>query len=256
MQQKLLTLFVVFCILLNAKDVYAKSAKCSQNKPLIIGVQNINYSPHYNFVTEEKSAYFNELIAWLAQKTNCQFKIKVLPIKRLQLSFANQQVDFMYPDNPNWHNEPDAKRFYSIPVTTALGGTMVKADKKSIDLTMFKTLAFPRGFTPVAWYQLNNKERLVFKEVSSPLAALKMVIANRADGADIEYNVASFLTEKYQLEPLVLAKDLPFTPTHFHISTYNQVDTLKVMNTLIATNPQLISKLKQKHNLAETTPLR
>jgi len=254
MQQKRLISIVVFCIFFNAKDVYAKNAECSKDKPLIIGVQNINYSPHYDFVTENSHAYFNALIAWLAKETNCKFIIKALPIKRLQLSFKHRQIDFMYPDNPTWHNKLEAERFYSVPVTTALGGTMVKQNNIGIDVAQFKKLAFPRGFSPVAWYELSDKKQLAFKEVSTPVAALKMVITNRADGADIELNVANFLIKKYQLEPLVLAEKLPFTPTNFHLSTYNKIHTLKAINALIATNPQFISTLKRQYNLIESRP--
>jgi len=249
--QKLIAVIFVFFI---AKEVNAENGKCLSATPLIVGVQSIAYSPHYDFVSDKQEGYFNDLIKWLEEKTQCTFLIRPLPIKRLKLSLRYQHIDFMYPDNPTWNKTFDIDRYYSVPVTTALGGTMVKQSNENTKLHAFNRLAFPRGFTPVAWYQLEDGAHIKFTEVSSVLATLKMVLTNRADGADIEYNVANYLVTKHKLEPLVLAKNLPFTPTHFHLSTYRQTTIMQQINQLISTNPEVISKLKNKHGIIEKPP--
>jgi polar amino acid transport system substrate-binding protein len=236
------------------------SAFACDKKTYTIGVQAIDYSPHYNFVTNNSVNFFEEFIVWLKHKTGCNFEVVSLPIKRLNLAFEQQKnIDFIYPDNPNWHDttqvkKEDIQRTYSPEITSALGGTMVKAINKNISLTDFNILAIPRGFTPVAWLPLQNKYKVKFREVTDGKAALLMVQTGRVDGADIEYNVAQYLINKYKLTPLVLAKNLPFTPTGFHLSTFSQLKMMSTINELVINNQADINEIKQKVKLLEKTP--
>jgi len=229
-----------------------------EKKVYTIGVQAIDYTPHYNFVTENKENLFIEFVDWLSQKTGCDFQIKPLPIKRLKLAFEQQNdIDFIYPDNPNWHDNTSNvtdKRIYSLPIAKALGGTMVKEANKKVLLNEFELLAFPRGFTPVAWLSLHQEYEIKFREVTDAKAALLMVQSSRVDGADIEYNVAQYIIKKYNLSSMVLAENLPFTPTDFHLATLTQPVMMKVINTLLLTNTDDIKKMKLKVNLIEKKP--
>jgi hypothetical protein len=78
-----------------------------------------------------------------------------------------------------------------------------------------------------------------------------MVIYNRADGADVEFNVANYLTKKNNLSPLVLAKQLPPWPTPFHLSTQKHPKLLILINQLMKQYPQEIKSLKDKLNIKE-----
>lgn len=244
----------LFLVVLNT------SAYACNKKTYTIGVQNIDYRPHYSFVESNNESFFGDFVDWLKQKTGCQFKIISLPIKRLNLAFEQQQaIDFIYPDNPNWHQANPAvqakkSRFYSSTITTALGGTMVKQANQNITLPNFSILAIPRGFTPVAWLPLKQQYPIKFREVTNAKAALLMVQANRATGADIEYNVAQYLIKRHQLAPMVLANNLPFTPTGFHLSTFKQVEMIKHISELIKENQSEINKIKKKFNLIEKIP--
>lgn len=240
--------------------LFNTSAFSCDKKTYTIGVQAIDYSPHYNFVTANRENFFNEFVVWLRLKTGCDFQILPLPIKRLKLAFEQQKgIDFIYPDNPNWHNSPQLKqeytqRIYSSAIATALGGTMVKEANKNTSLTEFSVLAIPRGFTPVAWLPLQQKYNVTFREVTDAKAALMMVQTGRVDGADIEYNVAQYLIKKYKLTPMALANNLPFTPTDFHLSTLTQQEMMNTINGLVTNNKTDINKMKQKVKLLENKP--
>jgi polar amino acid transport system substrate-binding protein len=236
---------------------FNNSAYACNKKMYTIGVQAIDYSPHYNFVTTGSANFFNEFVVWLRQKTGCNFTILPLPIKRLNLGFEQQKIiDFIYPDNPNWHNtsplkKDEPQRIYSPAIATALGGTMVNKSNKNISLEAFSVLAFPRGFTPVAWLPLQKKYQVAFREVTDGKAALLMVQTGRVDGADIEYNVAQYLVNKHKLTPMVLAKNLPFTPTGFHLSTFTQSAMMDTITELVINNQTDINQMKQKVRLLE-----
>jgi hypothetical protein len=250
------TLGSLFLILM----FFNKPVFSCEKKVYTIGVQAIDYTPHYNFGSDNRANFFNEFVTWLSQKTGCEFQIKPLPIKRLKLAFEQKNdIDFIYPDNPNWHDNTNInnvyqKRIFSQPIAIALGGTIVKESNKKVSLGEFEFLAFPRGFTPVAWLALQQKYEIKFREVTDAKAALLMVQSNRVDGADIEYNVAQYIIKKYNLSSMVLAKNLPFTPTDFHLATLTQPGMMKKINTLILNNKKDINKMKLKVNLIEKKP--
>lgn len=228
---------------------------CPSKKVLTIGVQSIDYAPHYNFIDENGRGYFNSVLKLLEQQTQCQFKVISLPIKRLNLLFnqADSIIDFVYPDNPNWHSQ-QVPKYYSIALVTALGGTMVQSANKKMSLAEVTTLVAPRGFTPVAWLALKPQYRFSINETASAKAALQMVATNRASAADVEYNVAQELIRKHQLPPLVLADNLPFTPTTFHLASNTQPELITYFNQKLAELSPQLQKLKHQHKIVEVKP--
>lgn len=221
-----------------------------------VGVQAIDYTPHYNGVQDEET-YFKQFVLWLSEKTGCKFDIVYLPIKRLDLEFESLSIDFMYPDNPNWHNTTDSvnqNRVYSPVLATAIGGTMVASENTNITLASFETLVFPRGFSPVAWYPLQQTYSIAFKEVSDATAALLMVNAKRATGADIELSVAQHLTKKHDLTPLALAKNLPITPTGFHLVTLKHPELMNTISQLVNSHQQELLLMRESLGLIEALP--
>ncbi len=222
------------------------------DKIYVIGVEAIEYSPHYNFVRPAQANFFGDFVTWLAKKTQCNFQVKSLPIKRLKYAYENTgNIDFIYPDNPNWHDKNSQQRFFSKGLVTALGTTMVKAKNVSMEIGNFHSLAFPRGFSPVAWYPLQQKYGITFSETSNALAALKMVDANRVDGADVEYNVAQYLMLQGEIHNLKVAQNLPFTPTSFHLSTLKEQVFITYINDIIEQSFDEIETIKQQLGIVE-----
>ena len=247
---QLILLFLLIPISINVHS----EAICDSEKVYTIGVQSIAYSPHYNFIEKNKPSYFSLFLNWLEHKTNCKFVIKALPIKRLNFDQNNKiNLDFIYPDNPIWHDNTDNTFFYSSPLVTAMSGMMVRPNNQNRELTSFKVLAIVRGFTPKQWLSETSKPLIEFHETHDALSSLKMVLYNRADGADIEYNVAQYLLKEHHLGELVLATKLPAKPTTFHISSKHQDKIITKINQLIEKYPSEIQALKDKVNLVETS---
>lgn len=246
-----LSIFIIFISL----SFTAQASTVSCKRPYVIGVQGVDYSPHYNFIDVGQPNFFGKFIDWISLKTGCQFTVRVLPIKRLKSEYEHKNsIDFIYPDNPNWHDKDSHtsnKRSFSSPIAIALGGTIVTEDNENMTISEFRSLAFPRGFTPVAWYAYQEQYPITFTETVNAVSALKMVTTNRVDGADIEFNVAQHLIHKNNLGPLVLAKELPFTPTSFYLSTLTEHEMLAELTTLINRNQKEIIQLKSSLNIIE-----
>jgi len=250
-KQAIILFLAVFCNVTMAQQ-------CDPKKEYVIGVQAVDYSPHYNFVQTDKANFFGEFVNWLKTKTQCNISILALPIKRLKIEFEkSNNIDFIYPDNPNWHKQSDNtvqlnKRYFSSPLTLALGSTIVSQENENITLDDFNTLAFPRGFTPVAWYQYVKQYNINFVETTNAYAALKMLELKRVDGADIEFNVAQYLIKEHKMSAMVMAKHLPFSPTGFHLSTIKEKLLLEHISHLINKHQDEINHLKSKYNIVET----
>ncbi|GLX77766.1 hypothetical protein tinsulaeT_11060 [Thalassotalea insulae] len=243
---------IVALTLFSAKN---SNACLYPERVFVVGVEAIEYSPHYNFVSPSQPNFFGDFIKWLERKTQCQFLVRSLPIKRLVLEYEQAgKLDFIYPDNPNWHRGQGGARYFSEELITALGTTIVQQQNLNIQVSNFNSLAFPRGFSPVAWYPLQNMYDIKFIETTNALAALKMVDTERADGADIEYNVAQYLMRKNHIQNLKIAKNLPFTPTSFHLSTLREVKMLNYINLITQQHKSEIIKIKQRLHIIEKLP--
>ena len=118
----------------------------------------------------------------------------------------------------------------------------------------FSSLAFPRGFTPIAFYPLRKKHYIDFIEVSNAYAAYMMVVNKRATGGDIEYNVAQHIMKKHKLPPLVLADNLPFTLTNFHLMAREANEFTTQIFSLIQENKEELAQLRKKAKLLEQRP--
>ena len=94
-------------------------------------------------------------------------------------------------------------------------------------------------------------------EVNSPNAAINLVLKNRVDGADVEYNVAQYLLatpEKKQ--KVTIAKNIPHGPVTFHLSTIEQKDIIHQLNEFIVANQALLTRLRHYYQLLEPQDLR
>lgn len=238
-----------------------KMSQACEKPTYVIGVANIDYTPHYNFSSSDNTSFFNNFVKWLSNKTGCEFVVKPMPIKRLYATYKRQsEIDFIYPDNPVWINPNDSDwqghaRIYSKPLAFTISGTMVLPKNINIDIRNFKVLAIPRGFTPAAWLPLKSIYNVKFHETFDAKTALLMVQSGRSDGADVEYNVALHIIKKHKLVQMSLAKTLPNIPTGFHMSTFSEPKMMKTINKLIESHHEEINTLKEIAKLKENPKL-
>lgn len=234
------------------------SASSCPKKSYSIGIQAMDYSPHYNGDDLTQPTFFNDFITWLSKKTDCTFEIVPLPVKRLTNALERKKIDFIYPGNPDWHQENkennNNKYWYSPTIAFGLGGTMVLPANQKMMPASFASLAFPRGFTPIAFYPLRKKHYIDFIEVSDAYAAYMMVVSKRATGADIEYNVAQHTMAKHKLPPLALADNLPFTLASFHLMAQESNEFTRHISSLIQENPEQLTLLRKNAKLLESRP--
>lgn len=216
-----------------------------------VGTQSISYKPHYDFSSPETDSFAEALLQLFAAQQNIQFKVVVLPTKRLNIE---AQVDFIYPDNPLWRKEQQHQNelFFSQPVVHILGATMVPLLRQHLPLNKVKTIAVPRGFTPEHLLKVQPDYGFSIVETPDAESALKMVLLGRVDAADVELNVANFLLTKLgQPGALVPGTALPFAPVGFHLSSARHPDLILAFDRFLQSHQKQIKQLKQQYQLQE-----
>jgi polar amino acid transport system substrate-binding protein len=222
----------------------------------IVGTEDINFFPHYDFTQPDSKGFANEVLQLFAAEYGYRFSFQPLPVKRLYHELDNL-VDFIYPDNPNWATlqTADPSRVFSDPLIYNLGTTMVLPRHRQIPLAQFRTLAVIHGFTPTAWLHLRSEYRFKLYEVPNAVSALNLVIRGQLDGADVEYNVAQHILRSQQQEgALVVAQQLPMTRVGFHLSTSRHPRVLQQFNLFLASHQPQIIALKHKYQLSDNPP--
>ena len=240
---------VIFAILgLSLPSAYAKE--------FVVGIEDINYYPHYDFTGEQPRGYFFELMQLFSKKSGHHFKFQKLPVKRLYLS-AKDEVDLVYPDNPRWQQYLYASypKTYSEPVIHTLGSTMVRPENRHIPVGRVKYLAIIHGFAPSRWLELKKIYSFKIVDVQDVPAALGLVLKKRADAAVVEYNVAqAYLAGHQKAGELVAGEQLPFTDVPFLLSTVHQPELIAEFNLFLEREQLAIQALKDKFALVEDKP--
>ncbi len=222
----------------------------------VIGIEQIDYYPHFDFSKRQQRGYFVDLIQLYSQKSGHKFTFIPLPVKRLYHS-ADSEIDFIYPDNPLWQQyiEPGVTKSFSAPVVFTLGSTLVKPEQQHISLEQFRSLAVIHGFVPTKWLALKNQYKYRMVDVPDVASALGLVLKGRLDGANIEFNVAQhYLRSIAAQDQLVIAEQLPFTQLPFLLSTVKYPQVLTQFDQFLLDNAEQVAALKRKYQLQEQRP--
>lgn len=226
-----------------------------QAKTYVIGIEQLDYYPHYDFKSVQPRGYFVDLIQLYSIWSGDEFVFKALPVKRLYKDSA-ELTDFIYPDNLRWqpHLDIDQKlvKYYSAPVIYTLGGTMVLPQKQQMSLSDFKVLANIHGFSPTRWLELKKRHKFKILDVPDAESALRMTLRGRVDGANVEYNVAQYhLAQMKSAKALVMAEHLPFTNLAFHLSSQKHPEQIRRFNQFLIEQQDQIQQLKLRYALVE-----
>ncbi len=224
------------------------------NKVINIGVENINYYPHYSTDKGEYFGFARDILDAFAQDKGYTIKYHPLPIKRLFMAFTTGKLDLKYPDNPYWggDSKKGVKVIYSDPVVSYTDGVMVKPENKDKGLKNFKTLGTVLGFTAYEYLNDIKSGKIMLSENPSFTGVLKQAIYKKIDGAYINTDVGKYALDELLKEPGVLVFDpsLPHTTDYYCLSTIKRPKLLKEFNQWLASNKEKVSKIKAKFKLS------
>ena len=228
-------------------------------KKIIIGVENIDYSPFYTTKKGQYEGFARKVFDLFCQKQGYKVEYKPLPINRLFHSLVHKksEIDFKFPDHPHWRRDmkKDVSITYSEPVvgfTDGLLGTDETLKKK--DITLIGTAT---GFTPWDYLDDIKSKRVKSIENSSLKGILRQVIAGRIQGAYINVDVGYFLLKGLSSDKkVVFLKNLPHTKSFYHLSTSTKPKVLEEFNSFLKKYKGHIKELAVKSGIkANKEPL-
>jgi len=220
---------------------------------LIVGVENINYLPIYQYSNGQYSGAANEILNKFATLNKHTITYKGFPITRLNKNFLKGIVDFRFPDNGYWAQ--DQKKGYDIkysnPVIGYIDGVMVTPSNKGKGIDNLKRLGLVRGFTAWDYLGLIKKGSVEVRETNNLNSLIKLTTNKRNDGAYFNIDVATYFLSKMIDAPgsLVFDPELPHTKSSYSLSSFKHPKIIEQFNHFLIEQADWIKTVKEKYQV-------
>lgn len=222
-------------------------------KNFVVGVEAINYYPHYSFTDGSDGGFAKALLDLFAEKKGYTFVYKPLPVKRLFNALVNNEVDFKYPDSPFWSAEMKKGKniVYSDGVVSFTDGVYVLPENKGKGIAGLKRLGIVRGFTPWDYLKDIKEGKVSTVENTKFIGMLKQALRKRSDGAYGNKEVIEYVLKEKMSSAgeLVFDPDLPHSLGDYKLSTGKHAKVIKEFNDFLKTCKTEIAALKQKYHV-------
>jgi ABC-type amino acid transport substrate-binding protein len=229
----------------------------AQEKAYVIGVENIDYLPHYTGENNQYTGFSRVLLDAFAQKMGYHFTYTPLPLNRLFREFLGGKTDFKYLDNPDWSADlkKDQTVYYSTPVVSAITGIMVVPENKAQPLEQFETLGTMMGFTPTAYMKLIKEGKVKKTELAATdfTTLLNMGMLKRVDGVYIAIDVGAYHLREILKKPdaLVFNPNLPYDVQKYSLSSLKYPEIINEFNEFLIKEKAFLDQLKKQHRIVE-----
>lgn len=220
---------------------------------LVIGVEDINYLPIYQYSNGEYTGAASEILTKFATLNNHTITYKEFPVTRLNKYYLNGTVDFRFPDNGYWIQDQKAGYDikYSTPVIDFIDGVMITPANKDKGIANLKTLGTVRGFTAWDYLNLLKEGAITIKEANTLHSLIKLTSVNRYDGAYFNIDVAKYYLKNTLDSPDLLIFDptLPYTQSSYSLSSFKHPEIIEQFNQFLITEAKWIKGIKEKYAL-------
>lgn len=220
---------------------------------LVIGVENLYYLPVHAFENGVYTGFARDLLDAWASDRGYRIVYRALPVPRLYASFYEGQVDFKFPDNPNWKKDARAGKAitYSDPVAAFVDGTSIKPERMAAGADALKVIGTLGGFTPWAWLDWIKSGKTTLSENSSLEALVRQALAGRVDGVYASVAVINYQLDHVLSQPgaLVFDPNLPNSRDNYHLSSIKRPELVRDFNDWMRKHREWINTLKKRHGV-------
>jgi len=226
-------------------------ATAAQGGNYTIGVEALDYYPHYRADARGQfDGFARAVFDAFAEDSGHVFSYRPLPVNRLYAEFAAGQVDFKYPDNPQWGG--DAKKGvevrYSASVTPYVDGLLVlpaAAGKGAV-----ASIGIVAGFTPFPYKDALAEGRYKLEERNALDQLLRGVLLGRLDAAYVNIDVGRHALRTLG-EPggLVFDAAMPADRGDYHLSSIKHAEVLGQFDEWLKANAERITALRKQFAL-------
>lgn len=219
----------------------------------VVGVENIEYYPHYTVKSGEYGGFARALLEAFAEAQGHTFEYRAMPVARLFQSFVEGRVDLKYPDNEYWSSDLKKGRtvVYSQPVVAYIDGVSVLPEKIGKSVDDIKVLGTVRGFTAWDWMDRIEAGQVKLSENSNFKALVKQTLGSRVDGAYANVAVVQHVLEREMNMggALVFDASLPHTKSNYHLSSIKHPQLIRAFDQWMAANTDVVDALKERYGV-------
>jgi len=218
----------------------------------VVGVEDYPHLPHFAVEKGEMTGLTGEILAAYSKASADTFVFRTMPVKRLQKALEDGEIDFRYPDNPNWYSEAKVGKgyLYSDALSFAVARVYVLPDHVGQPL---KRLGVPLGYNPIEFRAAVDAGEVVIVNSPKPEGLINMVRLGRIDGV---YGNRTWIHDMMQRVgvpegTLVFDPGLPHSSHDFQMSTVAYGDVLQSLNRWLSDNRPLINALHKRYKITE-----
>lgn len=213
-----------------------------------VGVENLDYLPAYGVQDGAYVGFARDLLDAFAEVEGIALDYRPLPVPRLYATFLAGELDFKFPDNPNWAGErrQGLSIAYSAPVARYLDGTLVRPEALGEPVEVLGTVT---GFTPWAWLGRIEAGQVRVVENADFTALVRQALAGRIDAAYANVAVVNRQLDRVLTRSggLVLDPGQPHDAAAYHLSTLNHPGMMERFDAWMAENAAWVAALKRRH---------
>lgn len=218
-----------------------------------IGVEDISYYPHYVYENGDYRGFGADILKDFAKSKGYIFEFVPKPIVRLVKDYVDGEVDFVYPDNAYWSSEAKEGMIitYSNPVAGYIDGVMVLPENS--DQTTIENLGIVIGFTPFEYLNAINKGDVKLVKNPSLIGLVQQGIKGRVEGIYGNIDIIDYILKERLNHPnmLVFNQNLPYTKSHYHLSTIKYPKIIEEFNQYLQENSQKINELREQYGIKD-----
>ncbi len=226
-------------------------------KEYIIGVEDVSYYPFYDFSAKQSNqkSFSKELLSTFFQQHGYKFQFVSLPVKRFDKWFAEESIDFKFPDNVRWRSAESKKLniSYSKPILHLTSGSYVLKKNRNLPEQAIKRLGTMYGFYPTLWVERVRNNSIEIVESKSTFSLVKHLLHGNLDAINIEKNVIDHVLKGMgrEKDEIVLNLQAKHERYAFHFSTILHPEILQEFNEFLNTHSKQIAELKRKYGIIE-----
>lgn len=223
----------------------------------IIGVEDINYYPYFDF-SSESSSFSKDLFEQFAADSGHQISFLPLPIKQFNKWLFEENIDFKFPDNQRWQQQPVSQKnslHFSNDILMMTAGTLVMSENKDKPENFIKNIGTITGFQPTLWMEQIAQGKVKIIEDRSPKILVKQLVHGIIDGLDIDLAVAKFHLSELQLDnKIVISPNITRQVFAYKLSTLKFPQVIEQFNLWLEQNEEFVTSLKARYGILDVEP--
>ena len=243
----------VFIGLLLTSLLFPVIAHAAKPRSYRIGVENIDYYPHFAFGYRDNS-FAKEVLECFFNSQNLTVTFVPLPLKRFNQWYIENNIDFKYPDNEDWRRDETVKLpvIYSTEVIKLTAGATVPFKLMGRPRNQIKRLGTVLGFHPTMWSDRIESKQTIMLSDPNVLSVVKMNINGIVDVINLDYSVIHYhLKQMKRPKALIMDSTLPHRAYGFHLSTLKHPQIISQFNHFYQQNQTFIEAMKHKYQIID-----